>query len=66
MLGSNQRPLPCESEPCSFAEVRRYPIFAFPSLIPSPWTSAVVRPGCRQNCRQAIACLSFRFNYRRA
>ena len=33
MLGSNQRPLPCESEACSFAMVRHYPIFAFPSLI---------------------------------
>jgi hypothetical protein len=33
MLGSNQRPLPCESGPCSFATVRRYPISAFLSLI---------------------------------
>src|SRR5918998_155524 len=29
MLGSNQRPLPCESEPRSFAIVRCYPIPAF-------------------------------------
>jgi hypothetical protein len=33
MLGSNQRPLPCESEACSFAMVRRYPVPAFLSLI---------------------------------
>src|SRR5215213_9201205 len=33
MLGSNQRPLPCEGEACSFAVVRHYPIFAFSSLI---------------------------------
>ena len=33
MLVSNQRPLPCESEACSFATVRRYPISAFPSQI---------------------------------
>jgi hypothetical protein len=33
MLGSNQRPLPCESEAWSFAMVRPYPISAFLSLI---------------------------------
>jgi hypothetical protein len=33
MLGSNQRPLPCESGSCSFATVRRYPVSAFLSLI---------------------------------
>jgi hypothetical protein len=33
MLGSNQRPLPCESETCSFVKVRRYPISAFLGLI---------------------------------
>jgi hypothetical protein len=33
MLGSNQRPLPCESGTCWFAIVRRDPISAFLSLI---------------------------------
>jgi hypothetical protein len=33
MLGSNQRPLPCESEACSFATVRRHPIPAFLSQL---------------------------------
>ncbi len=33
MLGSNHRPLPCESEAYSFAMVRRYPISAFLSPI---------------------------------
>ena len=33
MLVSNQRPLPCESEACSFAIVRRYPISVFLGLI---------------------------------
>src|SRR5215210_5594180 len=33
MLGSNQRPLPCESEACWFAVVRRCPISAFLSPI---------------------------------
>src|SRR5215217_6675218 len=33
MLGSNQRPLPCESEACSFVTVCHYPISAFLSLM---------------------------------
>ena len=33
MLASNQRPLPCESEACSFARVRRHPIPAFLSRL---------------------------------
>jgi hypothetical protein len=33
MLVSNQRPLPCESEPRSFAIVRCYPIPAFLSRL---------------------------------
>jgi hypothetical protein len=33
MLGSNQRPLPCECEACSFAMVRCYPIPAFLSRL---------------------------------
>jgi hypothetical protein len=33
MLVSNQRPLPCESEPRSFATVRRHPISAFLSRL---------------------------------
>jgi hypothetical protein len=33
MLVSNQRPLPCESEPRSFATVRRHPIPAFLSRL---------------------------------
>ena len=33
MLGSNQRPLPCESEACSFATVRHHPISAFLSRL---------------------------------
>src|SRR5215213_3338049 len=41
MLGSNQRPLPCESEACSFATVRRYPISAFLS-----WMAQYPHRGC--------------------
>jgi hypothetical protein len=33
MLVSNPGPLPCESEACSFATVRRYPFSAFRSQI---------------------------------
>ena len=33
MLVSNQRPLPCESEACSFATVRHHPISAFLSRL---------------------------------
>ena len=41
MLGSNQRPLPCESEACSFATVRRYSISAFLS-----WKARYPHRGC--------------------
>jgi hypothetical protein len=61
MLVSNQRPLPCESEACSFAIVRCYPIPAFLSRL-----SRHVYRGrsstfaqLSSNCRQSIACLSF-------
>ena len=60
MLVSNQRPLPCESGACSFVNARR--CTKLPSLcrfcgITRPPKFAEVRPGCRQNCRQAAAGL---------
>ena len=51
MLVSNQRPLPCESGACWFVIVSPLSDFGIPRpnySVPSSWTSAIVRTGCRQ------------------
>ena len=59
MLGSNQRPLPCEGEASSFAVIRCYSSSAFPSLKLGTLAVDVRHRSSRlsSNCRQTIACL---------